>query len=156
MDDGSAKSCSVCAGWRLPALLVLVLAAIVLMRILNNDVTTTTAATDPQIHSSSVAPREHVSLSIDFGNGQRREFDDLAWHDGMTVADLLRSAPALVTTHRGSGSGALLTAIGDTANEGPDGKNWTYAVNGQSADRSFAVYELRPGDRVLWTFGPRR
>jgi hypothetical protein len=31
-----------------------------------------------------------------------------------------------------------------------------YAVNGQFADSSFAVYRLKPGDRVLWTFGARQ
>jgi hypothetical protein len=72
-------------------------------------------------------------------------------------ADLLNAASSdLAITQRGSGQAALLTAIGDVSNEGAGGSNWTYEVNGQSADRSFAVYELRPGDRVLWTFGPRR
>jgi hypothetical protein len=138
-------------------LLVLVLAAIVLMRILGGEsTTTTTAVEEAQLKPSDTAAREHVSLSIDYGDGQLRAFDNIAWHEGMTVADVLRSAPTLATTQRGSGSGAFLTAIGDTANEGTDGKNWTYAVNGEIADRSFDVYELKPGDRVLWTFGPRR
>ena len=138
-------------------MLVLVLAAIVLMRVLNDDVTTTTTSVeDTQLQPGDAAMREHVSLSIDFGNGQRRDFDDIAWREGMTVADLLRSAPGLVTTQRDSSIGAFLTAIGDTTNEGAEGKNWTYEVNGQRADRSFDAYVLRPGDRVLWTFGPRR
>jgi hypothetical protein len=159
MDNGASKSgsaCGACGGWRLPAMLVLVLVAIVLMRVLNNDVTTTTAVEDAQLLPGDAAAREHVSLSIDYGDGQRRDFDKIVWHDGMTVADLLRSLPGLTTTQRGSGSGAFLMAIGDTTNEGADGKNWTYAVNGQNAGRSFAVYELRPGDRVLWRFGPQR
>jgi hypothetical protein len=37
-------------------------------------------------------------------------------------------------------------------NEGAGGRNWTYRVNDKHADRSFAVYELQPGDHVLWTF----
>ena len=157
MESNAPESCSLCAGWRLPALLVLVLAAIVLMRLLGDRLATTTGIEDSQLKPADAASREHVSLSIDFGDGQRRDFDDIAWHEGMTVADVLpRERPSLATTQRGSGQGAFLTAIGDITNEGADGKNWTYEVNGQNADRSFAVYELRPGDRVLWTFGPRR
>jgi hypothetical protein len=160
MDNDTPKTspaCCACGGWRLPALLVLVLASIVLMRVFRDDDTTTTSgAADSQVQAEDAATRERVSLSIDFGNGQRRDFDDIPWREGMTVADLLRSAPDIVTTQRGSGSGAFLTAIDATANEGADGKNWMYAVNGENGDRSFALYELRPGDRVLWTFGPRR
>jgi hypothetical protein len=57
---------------------------------------------------------------------------------------------------KGSGQSAFVTAIGGLENQGADAQNWTYSVNGQIADRSFAVYELKPGDRVLWTFGPRQ
>jgi hypothetical protein len=69
---------------------------------------------------------------------------------------VLAGAPQLSVDQKGSGQAAFLTSIDGVANQGADGKNWTFAVNGQSADRSFAVYELRPGDHVLWTFGPGR
>jgi hypothetical protein len=100
--------------------------------------------------------REHVSLSIDFGDGKHQEFDKLAWREGMTVADLIGEARGIEMTQRGSGQGAFVTAIGGVANEGAEKSNWLYSVNGKKADRSYAVYELRPGDRVLWTFGPQR
>lgn len=156
MPTEAPKSCSACVGWRLPVMLVLLLAVILLMRVLGGESATITTAVEDSERQSSAASREHVSLSINFGDGQRQDYDKIAWRDGMTVADLLRSVPGLTTTQRGSGSGTFLMAIGDTTNEGEDGKNWTYSVNGQNADRSFGVYELRPGDRVLWTFGPRR
>jgi hypothetical protein len=111
---------------------------------------------DTAASESAHPAREHVSLSIDFGNGRQRDFDSLAWHEGMTVADLIGEAPGIEVTQRGSGQGAFLTAVDGTANEGAEGSNWTYEVNGQSADRSFAVYELAPNDRVLWKFGPQR
>ena len=63
----------------------------------------------------------------------------------MTVADLLSSAPEVPITQKGSDQAAFLTAINGVANEGAGGKNWTYEVNGEVADRSFAVYELQPG-----------
>lgn len=157
MESDAPESCSsCCAGWRLSVLLVLVLASIVLVRILGDRLATTTAVEDAQLKAEGAVPRERVSLSIDFGDGKQRDFENLAWHEGMTVADLLQAAPGLTITQRGSGQGTFLTAIGDTTNEGADGKNWMYEVNDEHADRSFAVYVLRPGDRVLWKFGERR
>jgi hypothetical protein len=64
--------------------------------------------------------------------------------------------PNVRIAQKGTGESAFVTAIDDIRNEGADGQNWTYSVNDQSADRSFAVYKLKAGDRVLWTFGPQR
>jgi hypothetical protein len=155
MNSADPKSCSTCPGWRLPALLVLVLAAIVLVQILGGELQeTTTDVENAEQQAANVAAQQRVSLAIDFGNGQRRDFE-IPWHEGLTVADAIQAAPGLKSAKRGSGNGAFLTAIGDIANQGADGNNWTYEVNGQTADRSFAIYELLPGDRVLWKFGPR-
>ena len=74
----------------------------------------------------------------------------------MTVADLVGAARSIAVTQRGSGQGAFVTAIDGVANEGAEKDNWTYEVNGKAGDRSHAVYELHPDDRVLWTFGPQR
>lgn len=156
MENTSTTSCSACGSWwRLPLLLGLVLAAIVLSRGRGIWEAAPESGGNPPPESAAVT-REHVSLGIDFGSGRRKDFDALAWHDGITVADLFGNALGMEVIQKGSGQGAFLTAIDGVANEGTDGNNWTYEVNGQSGDRSFAVYELRPGDRVLWTFGPRR
>ena len=155
--ESCPSSCPTCgAWWRLPLLLGLVLAAILLSRGCGPwDVPQKTG--DGAAHESAdVAPREKVSLSIDFGNGRRQDFAALAWHEGMTVADLFGQASGITIAQKGTGAAAFLTTIDGVANQEADGSNWTYEVNGQSGDRSFAVYELRPGDRVLWTFGPRR
>ena len=74
----------------------------------------------------------------------------------MTVADLLNSEPRISLTSTGSGASAFLTSLDGVANEGAGGRNWTYSVNGKHADRSFAVYELQPGDHVLWTFAAQQ
>lgn len=156
MENKSTKSCSACGSWwRLPLLLGLVLAAIVLSRGRGIWEAAPESGDNGAADSANQA-REHVSLSIDFGGGRRKDFDALAWHDGMTVADLFDKASGMEVIQKGSGQGAFLTAVDGVANEGADGNNWTYEVNGQSGNRSCAVYELRPGDRVLWTFGPRR
>jgi hypothetical protein len=156
MENSSTKSCSACGSWwRLPLLLGLVLAAIVLSR----GAGFWDAAPqkrDNVASGSADAARERVSLRIDFGNGRQRDFDSLAWHEGMTVAELMGKAPGIEVMQRGSGQGAFLTAVDGVANEGTEGSNWTYEVNGVGADRSFAVYELAPNDRVLWRFGPQR
>lgn len=157
MESDSPKSCSACGSWwRLPLLLGLVLAAILLARGRGfwDDAPKTTGGANGE--SLNVSASEKVSLTVDFGNGRRQQFDGLTWKDGMTVADLFGNAAGLGVTQKGSGPGAFLTAIDDVSNEGTDGRNWTYEVNGQSGDRSFAMYELRPEDRVLWTFGSRR
>ena len=101
-------------------------------------------------------PRPKVDLTIDFGGGRRIAFAAIAWHDGMTVADLMSAWPNIAIKQKGAGESAFVTAIDDVENQGADGKNWTYSVNDQIADRSFAVYKLKPGDHVLWTFGPRQ
>lgn len=97
-----------------------------------------------------------VSLAIDLGDGVPRLYDDVAWHEAMTVEDLLAAVSRMPGGPRfarqGSGASALLAEIDGTANEGSEGRNWVYFVNDRRGDRSFAVYRLEPGDRVLWKF----
>ncbi|HEX5471201.1 MAG TPA: DUF4430 domain-containing protein [Lacipirellulaceae bacterium] len=142
--------------WRLPLLLVLVLAAILWSRVRNLRDVPHEATNDKTQAAADAASHATVSLAINFGDGRQRDINGVAWHDGMTVADIFSSSPGIQVSQKGSAESALLTAIDGIANEGSDGRNWTYAVNGQVADRSFAVYQLRPGDRVLWTFGQQK
>jgi hypothetical protein len=74
----------------------------------------------------------------------------------MTVADAMKASSGVKISQKGSGQSAFVTSIDGVENQGADGQNWTYSVNGQMADRSYAVYELKPGDQVLWTFGARQ
>jgi hypothetical protein len=100
---------------------------------------------------------EAVTLVVDFDDGQQRHFR-LAWREGMTVLDALDSASqrqrGITYTQRGTGEMAMITAIDALANEGGGkGRNWIYRVNGQLADKSCGVYEIRPEDVILWKFG---
>jgi hypothetical protein len=151
------QSCPACnAWWRLPLLLAIVLVAIVFM--LRRD------ATEPAVQpletpDQTVATRESaesVQLTINFGDDRSPTEVKSRWHEGMTVADLLNADPAINFASTGSEQSELLTSLGGVANEGGGGRNWTYRVNGKYADRSFAVYELRPGDQVLWTFSTQQ
>lgn len=162
-DATNDSSCTTCGSWwRLPLLLAIVLVAIVAYRIWQ-------PATLPLKSQAGIAAEEgpnvlppgapRVALAIDFGNGERREFAAIGWKQGMTVADLMAQVPELQVVQvvqKGAGAGAFLVSIDGIANSEAESRYWTYEVNGQAADRSFAVQELQPGDRVLWSFGSRR
>ncbi len=147
------QSCSACnSWWRLPLLLAIVLAVIVLMlRRGAPEPAAQPRQTSPE-NVATAAAAQKVFLTINFGDGRPLVNEDARWREEMTVADLLNSEPRISLTSTGSDASAFLTALGGVGNEGADGKNWTYTVNGKHADRSFAVYELRPNDHVLWTF----
>ncbi len=167
----NGNSCSSSGtGWRLPLLLAIVLATIFLMRSRGiregNSPTESRAGVDTpppvrkEIAINVDTPNEKaVSLSIDFGDGNERHFERLAWHEGMTVGDLmLEMSQATEDLHfekQGGGEMTMLVKLDGVANEGAGGRNWIYSVNGERADRSYAIYPLRAGDRVLWEFtGP--
>jgi hypothetical protein len=156
--DTQPRSCSTCGPWwRLPLLLAVVLGAILLLR--NGGVREVEPEAEQGLAPAPAGESaEQVSLAIDFGDGQREQYFGIAWREGMYVRDLMLEAgrPDLQLDVQGSGASAFLVAINGVANEGAEGKNWTYKVNGTRADRSFAVYELEPGDRVLWTFAAQQ
>jgi len=146
------------AWWRLPLVLAAVLAAIVAARS-SQTRERGPAATDASSPRLAGASGQTVTLTIQFGDGQERKFEAVPWRQGMTVDDLMTAVSRLPDgiqyTVRGDHEMTLLARIDESRNEGAGGNNWTYAVNDLRADRSLAVYELEPGDRVLWTFGPQ-
>jgi hypothetical protein len=157
VENEPAKQCSACGPWwRLPLLLAIVLAVVVWSRVrgLHDDSPENKGERPAALVNSD--PRQKVALAIDFGSGRLNSFEGIAWHDRMTVADLMNAVSGISITQKGSGQSAFVTAIDGVKNQGADGQNWTYSVNDQIADRSFAIYQLKPGDRVLWTFGPRQ
>ena len=142
--------------WRLPLLLAVVLVAIVAARS-SQTRERGSASREVAAPSPADATGKTVSLVIQFDAGRERTFDAIAWHPGMTVDDLMTAASRLPHGFTYSVSGdhemMLLGIIDGVANEWGSGRSWTYKVNDVPADRSLAVYELQPGDRVLWTFG---
>jgi hypothetical protein len=156
MENTSSSRPASGSWWRLPLLLTIVLAGIVAWRIHSLHEAKPEANTHRTETDTSQASHERVTLAIDFGGGRRKNFDAAPWHEGMTVAELMKRTPKLDIVQKGTGESAFLTTIDGVENQGDAGHNWTYAVNGKNADRSFEVYTLRPGDQVLWTFGPRK
>jgi hypothetical protein len=101
-----------------------------------------------------------LELAIDYGDGSEKRFTDIAWKDSMTVFDVLRAAEdrphGLTISSHGSGETLIVSKIDDLANQGggKTDKNWIFHVNGQMGDESAGIATVRPGDRVLWKFGP--
>jgi len=99
-----------------------------------------------------------VQLVVDYGDGVTKTINDLAWANGNTVFDVMTAAASrshgTSFTYTGSGETAVLTKIDDVQNEGggTGKRNWQYWVNSAYGDRSFATFELHPGDVVLWRF----
>lgn len=96
-----------------------------------------------------------VQLVVDYGDGAEVRFKALPWKEGMTVLDALNLAQAhrhgITFVTRGKGSSALVTKIGDQANEG-SGKNWLYSVNEKRGEVSAGLQKVEPRDTVLWRF----
>jgi hypothetical protein len=144
--------------WRLPAALLVVLLAVLAASSFRTRQSRSTAGLELSDGWSPTpaAAGDRVALVIDFGNGAQRRFECLAWHAGMTVDDLMSTAarfrPAIRYGYVGSGKTAFLTHVDGLHNEGADGRNWQFWVNGERGDRSFAMFPLEPGDSVLWKF----
>jgi hypothetical protein len=100
-----------------------------------------------------------VALVIDYGDGVEKHFRGLPWREGMTVLELTQAAGkhprGIAFEYRGRGATAFLFQIDDLKSQG-GGRNWVYRLNGELADRSFAVQALQPSDRVVWEFAEYR
>jgi Domain of unknown function (DUF4430) len=150
----AAPTCACGPWWRLPALLVVVLIAILLFNNRQNvDASREPAA--PIASSEKLAERpSYVTIAIEFGDEKPTLRNQVPWSPGMTVRSLLTSASFGTLAEKGRGESAFLVGIAGVQNEGAGGRNWMYSVNGKRADRSFAIYQLQPNDHVLWSFAP--
>ena len=100
-----------------------------------------------------------ISVTIDFKD-QRPviSYEGVAIHEGMTILELMQQIEAAGEEnefrfeYRGAGETAFLKSILDVENEGGNGQNWIYDVDGKLGDCSFAAYKLKDGDTVHWKF----
>jgi len=159
VDCGSLRASS----WALLAALAVALAAFGVLLVIRTggDGQRISATTSDTAGSGAwtPAPRpvgQTVSMTIDFGNGARREFDALAWSEGLTLGKLMREMadfrPALAYTQKGDGAMGYLTSLEGVANDGEGGRYWFYSVDDQRGQTSFQIQPLEPGARVLWVF----
>jgi len=109
---------------------------------------------------SPASATKTVELVIDYGDGVQRHFTDIGWRQSMTVLDVLKAAQqhshGISFSAHGSSDTAMVTKIDDETNQrGATGaKNWIFRINGRLGDESCGIAEVRPGDTVLWKFGP--
>ena len=100
-----------------------------------------------------------IVLIIDFGDGFQKHFTRIHWSKDMTVLNALQNASkhprGLRFHYRGKGKTAFLHSIDMQKNEGTD-RNWIYRVNGELGTRSFAIFNVKPSDTILWKFGKYR
>jgi hypothetical protein len=149
------KSCGAHdAWWQLPALLLLVLVWILLSKGRLSREQAADSVRPAATHQRQVEAAPEVSITIDFGDERKSLSNTIPWWSGMTIRGLLSSASLGGFGQKGRGESAFLTQIAGFENEGAGGRNWMYSVNGQRGDRSFEIYELQPGDHVLWSFAP--
>lgn len=117
------------------------------------------AAGPPRPSDRRAAPQPKpklVRVVIDYGDGVEKHFTRIPWKQEMTVQDAMNAAKAwphgIDFRYTGRGATAFLTQMDDLKNEGAEGKNWLFHVNGKLATKSFGVLRLEAGDRVTWTF----
>ncbi|MEM8865483.1 MAG: DUF4430 domain-containing protein [Planctomycetota bacterium] len=143
------------SGWASVGVLAVVLSAILLSQ--------TVLRRDPpaQPEANTPAPPQAgdpvVTVVIDPVDTPATELD-LTFTPEMTVLDALESASqsAEMTIERtGEGPNAFVHAIGDAGNEGAEGRNWQYYINGERGEVGAGVHTLAEGDRLLWKFAPQ-
>jgi len=107
--------------------------------------------------ASAVAATRTVSVEIRGGKGHQHKINGIAWRQGMTVLSALqqvgkRKQKPIKHVATGSGETAFVKEIDGLPNEGSGGRNWMYEVNGKGSGVSCGSRQLKPGDRVLWSF----
>lgn len=97
-----------------------------------------------------------LKLTVDFSDGYEVSYDLIEWRRGMTVLDVMRDlsrhAHPLTFEFRGKGETAFLTSIQGVKNQGGEGGNWIFRVNGKLAKQGCGVTALEKGDTILWRF----
>lgn len=142
-------------GWRIAALLVVVLAVVVAVNhFARQSVTEVQTDHAEKPNAFTVDPAEGVTL-LTSGDPELPTVT-VAFRPGMVVLDALMAAEQANEqwrfTYSGKGDKALLTTLAGLESEGGDGRNWLYEVSGELAQQSIGVQTVEPGDQVLWKF----
>lgn len=107
--------------------------------------------------TEAATPAEiEVEVEIDFRNDTPPLLGKLKLAKPQTAfaaLEGLANQNGLKVNSKGTGETTFVVAIGEVANQGAGGINWTYRVNGELGDRSAGIFELKSGDKVAWIFG---
>ncbi|TWU00110.1 hypothetical protein Pla108_10540 [Botrimarina colliarenosi] len=132
--------------WRLAMGMIPVLVGVLIYRL-----ATSMPLTPEEAPPAGPVGAEVVVLTITQPDAPAVE-KEIPWSAGQTVADATRLAAD--TEWRGEGEMALLESLGGVPNQGADGLNWQFEVNGKYATAGAGAIRLEPGDRVLWKLAP--
>ena len=112
-------------------------------------------AADPKENAKQEDERP-VRLTIDYADGAQKRYTAIPYRPPLTVLDALNWAAqhphGIEIDVRGEGETALVTRIDDLKNQGSSQRNWIFRVNGKLANRGCGVFQVRPGDAILWRF----
>jgi hypothetical protein len=100
---------------------------------------------DAQGANENIVAAEGITLSLDFGNGTTREYDNL---NGSTVLNVTSSV--LDVEVQWYGSFAYIRGIEGLVGVGDTG--WEYWVNGEFASIAVNLYVLHDSDSILWKY----
>ena len=92
---------------------------------------------------------EHITLIVDFGDGNIKKWEDIEVDKGDTVFDVLKEYCDVEYEDYGD-KGVLVTSI-DGYENGED--NWFYGVNGEQIGYSCSKYELDDDEIINWVYG---
>lgn len=96
-----------------------------------------------------------VELKIDLPKGDDISIEANCYADS-TVFSIMRDAKEsglLEFESRGSADTLFLTSIAGVENSGAGKGNWSFKVNGDLGDKSSGVFEIKPDDKIEWSFG---
>lgn len=137
--------------WRLVGgllALIVVLGGLVLLPRLSN---VPSRSNGPQgAQRSETAGLENTRCEIDRGDSAAIKTQTVPWKEGLTVFEQLCRAAEVRAT--GEGYFTFVESIDGVRNEGAEGRNWQFWLNGERSDEGAGAMGLRPGDRVLWRF----
>lgn len=106
--------------------------------------------------SADSATQGNVSIRIDFNSRSADKSFELPCYGEASVLSVLEDAQKAGEINfesLGAGETAFIKSIEGVENEGANGDNWVYRVNGKLADRSCGIFSIRPGDKIEWRFG---
>ncbi len=113
--------------------------------------------TIPQVAATEQPPAIiEVDVEIDFKNSTPPLTGKVTLEKDQTAFAALENfarQKELKVDFKGQGETLFVMGIGEVANQGAGGINWTYRINGELGDRSSGIFSLKPGDKVLWIFG---
>lgn len=96
-----------------------------------------------------------ADLVLDFGDTEKRKIS-VEVNSPATVLSLLQAGTTQIGAsleYSGSSETAFVKSINGVANEGRNGKNWIFKINGELGDCSCGVAGIDDGDEVLWQLG---